>query len=210
MKRVLVRKFEAGLFDNPYVDENAAAGLVRTPEHIEVAAQAAREGVVLLKNNGVLPLSKGMTVALIGPNADNQYNQLGDYTAPQAEDHVVTMKEGLEAKGIDVHYVKGCAIRDKEHSSIAQALVATMLSDVAVVVVGGSSARDFKTKYIDTGAAVVDEESVSDMEAGEGFDPGVAGPPGPPGRAPEGGPVRRKARRGGVCRRPSAGQEVGC
>ena len=151
VKRVLVRKFEAGLFDNPYVDENAA-------------------GVVLLKNNGVLPLSKGMTVALIGPNADNQYNQLGDYTAPQAEDHVVTMKEGLEAKGIDVHYVKGCAVRDKEHSSIAQALVATMLSDVAVVVVGGSSARDFKTKYIDTGAAVVDEESVSDMEAGEGFD----------------------------------------
>ena len=135
-----------------------------------MAAQAAREGVVLLKNNGVLPLHKGMTVALIGPNADKQYNQLGDYTAPQAEDHVVTMKEGLEAKGIDVHYVKGCAIRDKEHSSIAQALVATMLSDVAVVVVGGSSARDFKTKYIDTGAAVVDEESVSDMEAGEGFD----------------------------------------
>ena len=170
VKRVLVRKFEAGLFDNPYVDETAASGLVRTPEHVEVAAQAAREGVVLLKNDGVLPLSKGMTVALIGPNADNQYNQLGDYTAPQAEDHVVTMREGLEAKGINVRYVKGCAVRDTEHSGIAQALVATMMSDVAVVVVGGSSARDFKTKYIDTGAAVVDEKSVSDMEAGEGFD----------------------------------------
>ena len=170
VKRVLVRKFEAGLFDHPYVDETAAAGLVRTPEHIQVAAQAAREGIVLLKNDGVLPLSKDMTVALIGPNADNQYNQLGDYTAPQAEDHVVTMREGLEAKGIDVRYVKGCAIRDTDRSSIAQALIATMLSDVAVVVVGGSSARDFKTKYIDTGAAVVDEDSVSDMEAGEGFD----------------------------------------
>ena len=170
VKRVLVRKFVAGLFDNPYIDETEAESLVRTPEHIEVAAQAAREGVVLLKNNGVLPLKKDMTVALIGPNADNQYNQLGDYTAPQAEDHVVTMREGLEAKGINVRYVKGCAIRDTEHSSIAQALIATMLSDVAVVVVGGSSARDFKTKYIDTGAAVVDEESVSDMEAGEGFD----------------------------------------
>ena len=170
VKRVLVRKFEAGLFDHPYVDEMAAAGLVRTPEHVEVAAQAVREGVLLLKNNGVLPLSKDMTVALIGPNADNPYNQLGDYTAPQAEDHVVTMREGLEAKGINVHYVKGCSIRDTDHSSIAQALVATMLSDVAVVVVGGSSARDFKTEYIDTGAAVVDEDSVSDMEAGEGFD----------------------------------------
>ncbi len=170
VKRVLIRKFEAGLFDNPYIDETAAAGLVRTPGHVETAAQAAREGIVLLKNNGILPLKKDMTVALIGPNADNQYNQLGDYTAPQAEDHVVTMREGLEAKGINVRYVKGCAIRDTRDSQIAQALVATMLSDVAVVVVGGSSARDFRTKYIDTGAAVVDEDSVSDMEAGEGFD----------------------------------------
>lgn len=170
VKRVLVCKFEAGLFDRPYVDESAAGGLVRTPEHVETAAQAAREGVILLKNDGILPLEKDMTVALIGPNADNMYNQLGDYTAPQDESHVTTIREGLEAKGINVHYVKGCAIRDKDRSSIAQALVATMMSDVAVVVVGGSSARDFKTRYIDTGAAVVDAETVPDMEAGEGFD----------------------------------------
>ena len=170
VKRVLVRKFEAGLFDHPYVDETAAAGLVRTPEHIEVAAQAAREGVILLKNDGVLPLKQGTRIALIGPNADNQYNQLGDYTAPQAEENVVTMLEGLRAKGADVLYVKGCSIRDTRDSQIAQAAIAAMLSDVAVVVVGGSSARDFKTKYIDTGAAVVDEDAVSDMEAGEGFD----------------------------------------
>lgn len=170
VRRVLIRKFEAGLFDHPYVDESAASGLVRTKEHVEVAAQAAREGIVLLENNGVLPLRKDTRIALIGPNADAQYNQLGDYTAPQAEDHVVTMLEGLEAKGADVRYVKGCAVRDTKDHSIAQAVIATLLSDVAVAVVGGSSARDFKTKYIDTGAAVVDGDSVSDMEAGEGFD----------------------------------------
>ena len=170
VKRVLLRKFEAGLFDHPYVDETAAAGLVRTPEHVATAAQAAREGLVLLKNNGILPLKPGTRIALIGPNADNQYNQLGDYTAPQAEAHVVTMLEGLQAKGASVQYVKGCAVRDTRDTQIGQAIVTTFLSDVAVVVVGGSSARDFKTKYIDTGAAVVDEDSVSDMEAGEGFD----------------------------------------
>ena len=170
VKRVLIRKFEAGLFDHPYVDESAAAGLVRTPEHIEMAAQAAREGVVLLKNEGVLPLDRGTRIALIGPNADNPYNQLGDYTAPQAEDHVVTMLEGLRAKGAEVLYVKGCSIRDTRDSQIAQAAIAAMLSDVAVVVVGGSSARDFRTEYIDTGAAVVNNDAVSDMEAGEGFD----------------------------------------
>ena len=170
VKRVLIRKFEAGLFDHPYVDESAAAGLVRTPDHIEMAAQAAREGVVLLKNEGVLPLDRGTRIALIGPNADNPYNQLGDYTAPQAEDHVVTMLEGLRAKGAEVLYVKGCSIRDTRDSQIAQAAIAAMLSDVAVVVVGGSSARDFRTEYIDTGAAVVNNDAVSDMEAGEGFD----------------------------------------
>ena len=169
VKRVLIRKFEAGLFDNPYLPEDAADG-VRSPENVEVAAQAARESVTLLKNNGILPLRAGTRIALIGPNADNQYNQLGDYTAPQAPESVVTMLDGLRSAGAAITYVKGCAIRDTRSNDIAQAVQAARRADVAVVVVGGSSARDFRTKYIDTGAAVVDQAAVSDMEAGEGFD----------------------------------------
>ena len=167
--RVLLRKFEAGLFDNPYLPEESAAD-VRSEANLEVAAQAARESATLLKNNGVLPLKEGARIALIGPNADNMYNQLGDYTAPQDPAHVITMREGLEAAGARVTYVKGCAIRDTRSSQISQAVAAARQADVIVAVVGGSSARDFRTKYIDTGAAVVDETSVSDMEAGEGFD----------------------------------------
>ena len=174
VKRVLIRKFEAGLFDNPYLPEDSAHD-VRSAAHVEVAAQAAREGVTLLKNNGVLPLRAGTRIALIGPNADNQYNQLGDYTAPQAPENVVTMLEGLQKAGAAVTYVKGCAIRDTKNSNIPAAVQAARRADVTVVVVGGSSARDFKTKYIDTGAAVVDEASVSDMEAGEGFDRSTLG-----------------------------------
>ena len=174
VKRVLIRKFEAGLFDNPYLPENSAAD-VRSAANVEVAAQAAREGVTLLKNNGILPLRAGTRIALIGPNADSQYNQLGDYTAPQAPENVVTMLEGLQNAGAAVTYVKGCAIRDTKTSNIPAAVQAARRADVTVVVVGGSSARDFKTKYIDTGAAVVDETSVSDMEAGEGFDRSTLG-----------------------------------
>ncbi len=170
--RVLKLKFQLGLFDEPYIDETLPQSVVRSEEHVELAREVAREGVVLLENNGVLPLSKNARIAVIGPNADSQYNQLGDYTAPQDEDNIVTPLEGIRnAVGAkNVVYAKGCAIRDTKESDIAAAVRAARAADVAVVVVGGSSARDFRTEYIDTGAAVVDDGSVSDMEAGEGFD----------------------------------------
>ena len=170
--RVLKVKFDLGLFDNPYVDESAAAGIVRSEEHLAVARKTALQSATLLENNGILPLGKNIRVAVVGPNADNMYNQLGDYTAPQEESSVRTMLDGIESKiGKDrVTYVKGCAVRDMASADIARAVAASRASDVTIAVVGGSSARDFRTKYIDTGAAVVDKKTVSDMEAGEGFD----------------------------------------
>ena len=174
VKRVLLRKFEAGLFDHPYLPEGSAQE-VRSPENVAVAAQAARESVTLLKNNGVLPLKAGARIALVGPNAHNLYNQLGDYTAPQPEENVVTMLQGLQKAGASVQYVKGCAVRDTQTGQIAQAVQAARSADVVVAVVGGSSARDFRTKYIDTGAAVADKTTVSDMDAGEGFDRSTLG-----------------------------------
>ena len=170
--RVLRLKFELGLFDNPYVDPEVAAAEVRKAENVAVAREAARKGVVLLENNGVLPLRKDMKIAVIGPNADNMYNQLGDYTAPQPRENIRTVLDGIKAKvgERNVTYVKGCAIRDTKENTIAHAVNAARSADVAVVVVGGSSARDFKTTYKETGAAVADKNSISDMEAGEGFD----------------------------------------
>ena len=170
--RVLKLKFELGLFDHPYIDETVPARVVRTPENIAVARKAARESVTLLENRGILPLGKDIRIAVVGPNADSPYNQLGDYTAPQERDNISTMLDGIHAKigGQNVTYVKGCAIRDTRTNTIDRAVAAARAADVTVAVVGGSSARDFRTKYIDTGAAVADEDSVSDMEAGEGFD----------------------------------------
>ncbi|MDE6645011.1 MAG: glycoside hydrolase family 3 C-terminal domain-containing protein, partial [Muribaculaceae bacterium] len=84
---VLRIKFLAGLFENPYVDPNAAAADVGTAKAREIAREVARQSITLLKNDGVLPLSRDISsIAVIGPNADTQYNQLGDYTAPQDSD----------------------------------------------------------------------------------------------------------------------------
>lgn len=172
VSRVLRLKFGLGLFDNPYVDPEVAAKTVRSEENKAVACQAAREGVVLLENDGILPLDRNMKVAVIGPNSDNMYNQLGDYTAPQPRENIRTVLDGIKSKvgEKNVTYVKGCAIRDINDNTIARAAEAARKADVAVVVVGGSSARDFKTTYKETGAAIADKNSISDMEAGEGFD----------------------------------------
>ena len=171
VRHVLQLKYDLGLFDNPYVDEALAESEVGTKENAQLAKQVALESTVLLKNDGILPFGDLINkVAVIGPNADNMYNQLGDYTAPQDPDRIVTMLEGIQAKGrAEVTYAKGCAIRDENDADIDEAVRIAKAADVVVLVVGGSSARDFKTSYEDTGAAIV-SESVSDMDCGEGYD----------------------------------------
>ena len=172
VKRVLRLKFEMGLFENPYVNAKTAQKEVHTAADVATARQAARESITLLKNDGTLPLSKDIKVAVVGPNADNVYNMLGDYTAPQADGKVVTVYKGIkemigEASCV---YAKGCAVRDTLDCDIHAAVEAAIQADVVVAVVGGSSARDFKTSYEDTGAATAEQTFISDMECGEGFD----------------------------------------
>ena len=170
--RVLRKKFEMGLFEKPYVNVKAAQE-VRSAAHKQVALDAARQLITLLKNDGgVLPLSKNLRLAVVGPNADNVYNLLGDYTAPQAMGDVTTILMGVRQKlpQQQVLYARGCAIRDEASAQIDEAVQVALQADVVVACVGGSSARDFKTSYKATGAAEVDANSVSDMESGEGYD----------------------------------------
>lgn len=152
VRHVLQLKLDLGLFDNPYVDEHLAEQGVGTPENIAVAKQVALESAILLKNDGILPFGNNINkVAVVGPNADNMYAQLGDYTAPQDPERIVTMLEGIRDKG-------RVLVTDDLRSA-----------DAIVLVVGGSSARDFKTSYEETGAAIVDDH-VSEMDCGEGYD----------------------------------------
>ena len=172
VKRVLRLKFEMGLFENPYVNVKAAQKEVHNSAAVATTKQTALESITLLKNDGILPLSKNLKVAVVGPNADNVYNMLGDYTAPQADGKVVTVYDGIKAMIGEANgrYAKGCAVRDTLDCDIPAAVEAAMQADVVVAVVGGSSARDFKTSYEDTGAAAAGQKFISDMECGEGFD----------------------------------------
>ena len=171
VRHVLQLKCDLGLFENPYVDENLVETEIGTKENVQLAKQVALESSVLMKNDGILPFGEQIKkVAVIGPNADNMYNQLGDYTAPQAPERIVTMLEGIRDKGrAEVLYAKGCAVRDENDANIDEAFRVAKTADVVVLVVGGSSARDFKTSYEGTGAAIVDEH-LSDMDCGEGYD----------------------------------------
>lgn len=174
-RRILRLKFRMGLFDHPFVDEKLPAQMVASLEHVELAREVARQSIILLKNeNTLLPLNKNVkTIAVIGPNADNVYNMLGDYTAPQYEKSVVTVLEGIRRKVSDntrIMYAKGCAVRDSSKVGFQEAIEAASQSDVVIMVMGGSSARDFSSEYEETGAAKISNTHISDMESGEGYD----------------------------------------
>jgi beta-glucosidase-like glycosyl hydrolase len=156
--RVLRAKFLVGLFEHPYVDPNAAAGINNSPAHRELARQAAREALILLKNDhNLLPLdlSKLKSIAVIGPDA--ALCHLGGYSDNPGRTGSVL--EGIKEKvgsAIQVNYAEGCKITlngavegwnaDKvelpspaqDDREIAEAVRMAKASDVALVVVGGN------------------------------------------------------------------------
>jgi beta-glucosidase len=164
VERVLRAKFELGLFENAYV-EPAAAELPYAEDRA-LAREIARQSMVLLANDGTLPLRPGLrTVAVIGPNADSARNLLGDYA------HVAHIEALLEMGGFgselpegltvadeladkatildalrsrfdastEVRYARGCGIMDGDDQGIQAAVEAARGAEVAIVVVGERS-----------------------------------------------------------------------
>ena len=141
VRRILRQKARLGLFERHQADLGHALATVHSREHQEIALQAARQGIVLLKNEGgLLPLDRARlrSIAVIGPNADDALNQLGDYTADGVLQHVVTVLEGVRAAapGARVTHVRGCDVTSGGVDEIARARRAAARSDVAIVVLG--------------------------------------------------------------------------
>lgn len=169
--KVLELKFAKGLFENPYLEEKALSNYndeSKYPQSLEIARQSA----VLLKNDGILPLDKNkeINIAVIGPNADEIYRQLGDYTPPLRDGFGKTLLNGIcdEFTGANVKYSVGCNICDEETALIAEAKTLAENSDVIILALGGSSSRFSGAKFDTNGAAVLGEKL--QMDCGEGVD----------------------------------------
>jgi beta-glucosidase len=152
---MLFWKFQMGLFDDPYVDPDEAERVVGSEAHAELALQAARESITLLRNEGnLLPLhpDRIKTIAVIGPNADRSL--LGGYSGVPKRD--VTVLEGIRArlgKRVKVLYREGCKITiggswqqdevtpsdpEEDRKQIAEAVKVARRADVIVVAIGGN------------------------------------------------------------------------
>lgn len=150
--RHLAQKEALGLLDeNAFADEAPTEVDLDSPAHRALALQLAEESVVLLSNNGILPLadpsrSQPTKIALIGPNADSKEALQGCYSFTN---HVMahfpelplgieipTIKDVLTDDGIALDYVPGCEVEGNDTSGFASAVAAAQRSEVAVVVVG--------------------------------------------------------------------------
>ena len=132
--RVKIRK---GLFDHPYND-GAKRDVILSDEHKDIAREAAVQSAVLLKNDGVLPLSKENTVALIGPLCDSPIDQMGTWTMDGKVEEVITPKAAFEeVLGDRLWYAAGLETsRTMEKDGFPEALEAAKQADVIVLILG--------------------------------------------------------------------------
>src|SRR5256885_1788335 len=108
VRRVLRLKFQLGLFENPYVDAEAANRAFQTPEQRSLARKAVAESTILLTNDGVLPLAPtAKRVVVIGPGADDQRLLQGDYHYPAHQEVVYAAPQHIEVTGLLVPQASG-------------------------------------------------------------------------------------------------------
>lgn len=138
---VLAAKFRLGLFDDPYryCDEAQEKAQLLAPAHRDAARDLVRRSTVLLKNNGVLPLKPaGLTVALVGPLADNPNDQIGCWRGLGQKDEAVSLRTALAeaVPGARLRYAAGCLTTGDDQSCFAAAREAALGADIIVAALG--------------------------------------------------------------------------
>ena len=143
VRRILTKKYELGLFDDPYrfSDADREKRVLNTPETIAAARDAARKSIVLLKNdNKILPLSKKLgSVALIGPMVKLKKENKGFWALDVGdENQVVSLYEGMQqqAGNTKLFYAQGCDVTDTSRAGFNEAYKTAMQADVVVMAMG--------------------------------------------------------------------------
>jgi beta-glucosidase len=156
VKRILVKKFELGLFDDPFknCDPQREQMAIYNPYHTEVARDVARKSIVLLKNeNNLLPLSKDIkTIAFIGPLVKAVKENKGFWDNEVAgvdSNFIVTQWEGLEnkvGKNTKLLYARGCDIEGENRNGFAEAVEVAGQADVVILSIGEHRAMSGEAK----------------------------------------------------------------
>jgi beta-glucosidase len=141
VRRVLRLKFDLGLFDDPYrySNEQREKETIMKPEFLEASRDIARKSIVLLKNNGILPLSKTTkTIAVIGPLGKSKIDMIGAWSAAGKGDSAISIFEGIRSHvpGARLLYAKGCNVNDDSTKYFAEALSVAKQADVVIMSVG--------------------------------------------------------------------------
>jgi beta-glucosidase len=143
VRRILRKKFELGLFDDPYRFSNAQRekATLNKEEHVRAARDMADKSIVLLKNEGhLLPLSTRLhSIALIGPLVHSKKDMKGFWSLDiGAEKDIVSLFEGVQqqAGGAHLLYAKGCDITDTSRAGFAEALEVARQADVVIMAMG--------------------------------------------------------------------------
>ncbi len=135
VRRVLHLKFSLGLFENPYADPEASRAVHLAPASLATMREVAASSMVLLKNNGILPLgSDNITLCLSGPLADERQALLGCWTPDGQAEEVTTLKEALAARLGPQGQLHHCALAD-------DAVKMARASDVLILALGESAGR---------------------------------------------------------------------
>ena len=143
VRTILQAKFMLGLFEEPLRDEQEAEKALFTPGHQQLALEAARKSIILLKNDGLLPLKDVRSILVTGPNADN-HRLLGDWALQQPEAHVTTVYEGMKKvfNTTKVDYISsGESLRYPDDAKLKEPVARAASYDVVIVVVGSNSLR---------------------------------------------------------------------
>ncbi len=143
VRRILTKKFEMGLFDDPYRFSNEAREkkVLNSAKNKEAARKMAEKSIVLLKNERqILPLSKNTKkIAVIGPLGKSKEDMKGFWSVKWDNDDLVSLYEGLQKKvgsRSKIEYAKGCAIGDTSRAGFAEAIETAKRSDVVIMAVG--------------------------------------------------------------------------